>query len=268
MKSCIYNCTVMHHRLEPKKHAFQYKIFFFYIDLDEIDLLSKKFWFISRNRFNVFNFRDADHLEFPRENPIKGRSTKENILSYLNLSGLQRPDRSIHSIGLLTNLRTWGHQFNPVSFYFVKDVAEKTICSVVEVGNTFYEQKPYLLDESTRSGDTFELQTPKYFYVSPFINHDALFDFKIGIPGEKLDIRIDDLHPDGKRFFISTVKGERVELSNWTLFKYILRFPFITLKVIFLIHWQALKLLLKGIGYHKKNAHPELQQEVYKPYSS
>src|ERR1051325_1764796 len=117
MNSCLYRTKVMHHRLEPKQHRFHYNVFMFYIDLDEIGLLSKKILLISRNRFNVFNFRDKDHLQLPKENPDKTKSIKEHIKDYLKQNGIGLKDEKIF---LLTNLCTFGYQFNPVSFYFIE----------------------------------------------------------------------------------------------------------------------------------------------------
>lgn len=265
MNSCLYECTVMHHRLEPKKNWFQYKIFFFYLDLDEIDEVAEKIWLISRNRFNVFNFRDKDHLEFPRENPVKGKTVKENILTYLKEQNPKIDEKG--RIMLLTNLCTWGYQFNPVSFYYCFDGDEATE-TVVEIGNTFLEQKPFYIGKDKLKEDLFHLNTIKHFYVSPFIDHDTVFDFRLKVPGEKLDIKIDDQKQDGTRFFITTLMGKKVALTNGNMIRYALRFPFITLKVIGLIHWQAMKLWLRGFKFHRKSEFPELQKEVYKPYKS
>lgn len=268
MNSCLYECTVMHNRLEPKKNWFQYKIFFFYLDLDEIDEVAKKIWLISHNRFNVFNFRDKDHLEFPKENPVKSKSTKENISTYLQMQN--RPELEAQLQGgrmmLLTNLCTFGYQFNPVSFYYFFDKKEEATAAVVEIGNTFLEQKPFFLSPEMLKDDLFHLNTQKNFYVSPFIDHDTIFDFRLKVPRDKLDIKIDDQKKDGTRFFITTLMGKKVELTNWSMIKYAVRFPFITLKVIVLIHYQAAKLWLRGFAFHKKGDHQDLQQEVYKPY--
>jgi DUF1365 family protein len=248
----------MHHRLEPKQHRFHYNVFMFYIDLDEIGLLSKKILLISRNRFNVFNFRDKDHLQLPKENPDKTKSIKEHIKDYLKQNGIGLKDEKIF---LLTNLCTFGYQFNPVSFYFI----EGHSC-IVEISNTFHEMKPFFIGKENFDGDKFHLNTIKHFYVSPFTDMDTQFDFNIRIPDEKLNIKIDTLAKDDHTIIITTLSGTRKELTNARLSWYALRFPFITLQVIGLIHWNAFKLWLKKIPYHKKNSHLDLQKEVYKPY--
>jgi hypothetical protein len=237
----------------------------FYLDLDEIDELSKRLKFISRNRFNLFNFRDKDHLQLPRENPDASKNIKQHITDYLQLNGITIGNGRIM---VLTNLCTFGYQFNPVSFYFCYDDQESPICSIVEVCNTFLEMKPYFLGTGTMQKDKFKLNTTKYFYVSPFIDMDTNFDFDLHLPDDKLQIKIDDYDKNGKRFFISTLTGNRVPLKDSTLLFYFFSFPLITLKVIGLIHWQALKLWLKKIPYHKKSADLELQKEVYRSYNN
>lgn len=261
MNSCLYRAKVMHHRLEPRQHRFHYNIFMFYLDLDELDMVRKKMFFISRNRFNIFNFRDKDHLQLPKEDPDKTKGIKQHILDYLKQNGVELKQPKIM---LMTNLATFGYQFNPVSFYYCYD-NEELVCSIVEVCNTFHEMKPYFLGKDRFDGKKFHLNTTKYFYVSPFIPHDANFDFNLEVPGEKLNIRIDD-HKDDKRLFISTLTGTKKALTNSRLTWYAVRFPFITLQVIGLIHWNAMKLWFKKILFYKKAEFPELQKEVYRPY--
>jgi len=263
INSCLYKANVMHHRFAPKVHSFHYDIFMFYLDLDEIDTLSKRLKFMSRNRFNLFNFRDKDHLQLPKENPDTSKNIRQHITDYLQSNGV---DIGNGRIMVLTNLATVGYQFNPVSFYFCYDEQEQPLCSIVEVCNTFLEMKPYFLGADTKDGDAYKLNTEKYFYVSPFIEMDTNFDFNLRVPGEKLNVRIDDYDKEGKRFFISTLTGTRKPLTDANLLLYFISFPLITLKVIGLIHWQALKLWVKKIPYHKKEADKHLQKEVFRPY--
>lgn len=250
MNSSLYECSVMHHRLEPVRNRFVYRVFMFAVDLDEIDMLHSTMRLFSRNRRNVFQFRDADHLDF-------GKPTlKDNIVEYLRRQGIELNNGRII---LVTNLRTFGYIFNPVSFYFCFDASGTPVCAIAEVGNTFGEIKPYVLGPNERTGNGFRLMTKKLFYVSPFIDLDATFDFQLAIPGEQMQITIND-YKDGKKFFLSAVSGVRKPLTDARLAWYIVRFPFITLKVITLIHWQALKLYLKKLSYLKKTDHPDLQQ--------
>lgn len=258
--SCLYECTVMHYRLEPKKNRFQYKTFMFSLDLDEIDRITRKNLFISRNSFNLFNFRDRDHIQM-----VPKGNVKEQVLHYLDQNGVDR--NAISRIQLVTNLCTMGYQFNPVSFYFCFDALDRPVCTVVEVCNTFGELKPYLLDQSTFVDRRFDSQVKKNFYVSPFIDLDTEFHFNLLVPGEKLHIRIND-HRLGKKFFLSTLDGKRKAITQRSVLFHALRFPFITVQVITLIYWQAFKLWIKKTEYHKKAANVHLQQGVLKPHKS
>jgi len=265
LNSCLYKAKVMHKRLAPKVHGFHYEVFMFYLDLDELDQLHSRMKLMSRNRFNLFNFRDRDHLQLPADNPDKTKNIRQHITNYLKKHEV---DIGRGRIMLLTNLCTLGYQFNPVSFYFCYNEAGKPLCSVVEICNTFREMKPYFLGSDTKAGESFKLNTGKYFYVSPFIDMDTNFDFDLNIPGEKLQIRIDDYDKKGDRFFISALSGKKVALSDGRLLRYFISFPLITLKVISMIHWQAFKLWLKKIPFHKKDSQVDLQRGVYRPYQS
>ncbi|HXC05943.1 MAG TPA: DUF1365 domain-containing protein [Bacteroidia bacterium] len=260
MKSCLYKARVMHHRLEPKKHSFHYNVFMFYLCLEELDQLRLKL--MSRNRFNLFTFKDKEHLQLPRENPDTSKTIREQIVRYLSENGIsEAPAR----IMLLTNLSTLGYNFNPVSFYFCFDEQNQPICSIAEISNTFREMKPYLILNKTEEGKIFQLDTPKNFYVSPFFDHDTRFQFNLHIPSEKLNIRVDDLQDD-RKIFISTLTGTQKPLTDSNLLRYFCSIPFITLKVITLIHWNAMLLWMKKIPYRKKAERMDLQQGVYKPY--
>jgi uncharacterized protein len=252
----------MHNRLAPKKHAFHYNVFMFYIDLDELDLLKKKLLLLSHNKFNFFSFKDKEHLQLPVDKPDQTKSTKAHIIDYLKENGVNYTGGKIM---LLTNLNVLGYNFNPVSFYFCFNENNEPLCCVAEISNTFREMKPFFLGKDRLNDDTFHLNTTKYFYVSPFIEHDTNFDFNLSIPGEKLNIRIDD-YKDDERFFISTLTGVKKPLNNANLFWYSIRFPFITLKIISLIHWNALLLWLKKIRYYKKAEFQDLQRGVFKKF--
>ena len=260
MNSCLYKANVMHNRLQPKQHRFNYNVFMFYIDLDEIELLSKNLFFFSKNKFNYFSLKDSEHLQLPIDNPDKTKSIREQITRYLSEN---RINIGKGRIMLLTNLNVLGYNFNPVSFYYCYDENNLPLCVVAEIGNTFGELKPFLLNKENLTDNKYYLNTTKYFYVSPFIDHDTNFDFNLTIPTEKLNIRIDD-YKNGERFFISTLTGSKKSLNNANLLWYSIRFPFITLKIITLIHWNAIKLWMKKIPYHKKSANQELQKDVYR----
>jgi DUF1365 family protein len=262
MNSSLYRATVMHNRLEPKPHKFHYSIFMFYIDLEELEQLRKRFWMFSYNRFNFFSFYDKEHLQLPADRPNLSKTAKQHIHDFLSQNNISCDNLNLM---LLTNLNVLGYNFNPVSFYFVFNARKEAVCCVAEVSNTFKEMKPYLLSKKDQAENKFHLNSKKYFYVSPFIDLDTDFYFDVAIPGERLNIRIDD-YKNGNRFFISTLTGKRKEFTNFNLFKYFVRFPFIPVKVITLIHWNALLLWLKKLPYHSKSANQHLQKDVYKKH--
>ena len=250
LNSCIYECSVMHNRLEKKSIKFNYKYFMFYIDLSELSKLSKKFFFFSRNRFNLFSFRDRDHISYQKPDVDK------NIRMFLKKNGIED---EVGSIKLLTNVATLGYNFNPVSFYFCFDKNNRPLCAVPEVGNTFGEFKPFFINNDELDDNIFKSIQQKNFYVSPFIEHDVYFDFNLKVPGDTFTIKIDD-YKDGKRVFISSLHGKKKKLSDAALLYYFFRYPLVTIKVISMIHYQALKLALKKIRYFKKSEFLELQK--------
>ncbi|MHA4896802.1 DUF1365 domain-containing protein [Pedobacter sp. PWIIR3] len=265
MNSSLYICKVMHNRLTPKQHSFWYNVYLFYLDLDEVEALSAKLKWLSFNRFNLFNFRNKDHLQLPKDNPDTTKSVREQLSTYLAEHEVILGDGRVM---LLTNLSVLGYNFNPVSFYFCFDRDGAPLCAVVEISNTFHEMKMFFIGKDELISDTFRQRAEKYFYVSPFIDLDTSFDFNLKIPREKLDIRIDDYDKEGKRFFLSTLTGQRKVLNDRNLLRYFFSIPLIPLRVMWLIHWQAFLLWRKKFSFHKKSANQIMQKDVYKPYQT
>jgi len=261
LRSCLYECSVMHHRLAPKEHHFRYRIFMLALDLDELDAVAARIPFLSRNRRNLYEFRDRDHLTLPG---FEHATLKENLVEYLAQNGIRFPADG--RITLVTLPCVFGYIFNPVSFYFCADAAGAPLCAVVQVGNTFREMKPYLLREPSGE-NAFRLTTPKHFYVSPFSALDLDFDFKLRVPGERLDIHIDD-REGARAILVTALTGERAPLTAARLAWFTLKYPLITLRVIGLIHWHALLLWAKRLPFHRKAANPDLQRAVFNPHAS
>ena len=257
MNSCLYECTIMHDRQSPKRYKFVHKIFMFYLDIDEIPQLSSFSWLLGYNQHRVYDFRDKDHISSGLS------SIKENIRAYLKTRGV---DQQVHRIQLMTNVRTFGYIFNPVAFYFCFDAGDLPICVVSEIGNTFGELKYFYLGPDTKSTVGFSDRQVKYYYISPFTDLDNELEFKIQVPDEKLNITIDTLK-NGRKFFWSSMTGPRKPLTNANLIWYTIKYPWVTFKVIFLIHWQAAMLhFVRKVAHHAKEDNPELQREVHRAW--
>ena len=250
--SCLYDCVVLHDRRTPKRHRFAYRLFVFTLDLDEVPALAKRLLLLSHNSFNLFSFHDKDYLG-------PGGSPKEKIIALAETKGFT----GVAKVTLVTHLRTAGHLFNPVSFYFCEDAAGKQVCALAEVTNTFHERKLFWL-KAPREGFPYRDRQTKHFYISPFIALDAELDFHLPVPGQTINLHVNDRAPeDGKLFFHSSLRGKQLPLTNRTLLWAALRFPFVTLGIVVGIHWQALKLWWKKVPWIPKAATPELQRDLF-----
>ncbi len=262
MRSCLYECRVMHHRFAPKAHGFSYRIFLFAIDLDELDELPGRLALFSVDRRNLYSFRDCDYL--PTGGP---RRLRARVAAHLAERGV---DLAGGRVVLVTLPRIAGYGFNPVSFYFCYGPSGEPIAALAEVTNTFREMKPYFLGPETRTGgadEPFRRRTPKHFYVSPFSEVDVAFDFELRAPAERLSIRIDD-YRGTERTLTSTLAGERRELTSGRLAWFALKYPLMTLRVIALIHWHALRLRIKRVPWFAKAARAGEQRDLYRPHAS
>ncbi len=258
LRSCLYDCEVVHERLHPKRHGFRYRLFFMDLDLDELPALTQRLKFFSRDAWNLYAFRDADHLDLGRGD------VKANITQHLRDHGIEVPDGA--RIRLVTLPRVLGYLFNPVCFYFISDAEGTQLHAIAEVTNTFHEMKPYLIVKPDAQG-VFDLVVPKHFYVSPFSTLDTSFHFRLEVPGERIRIHIDDLE-DTRRTLVSWIHGERRALTDARLVWYLVRFPMMTFGVIARIHWQAFRLWLKKLPFHRKAANPDLQRDLLRPHVS
>lgn len=255
MNSCLYECVVMHQRLAPRRHGFRYRLFLLALDLDEIDLVSRRLVCFRRNRFHLFSFHDRDHLTGAG---AEGRDIKAVLTAWVRAQGAEVPPGG--RILLLSFPRILNYVFNPASFYFCCDASGAPAWAVVEVENTFRERKPYFIPYAAAEG-RFRARLPKDFYVSPFSPLDLTFDFNLSLPGGRLALRIDD-RQDGERVLISSLAGRRTTLTSARLAWFLVKYPLLTVRVMALIHWHALRLWAKGVPWHRKNADPARQRGI------
>jgi len=256
LHSCLYECSVFHRRLAPKQHEFLYRVFYLLIDLDELEAIDRSLILLKVNRSGLYSFWESDHISHG------AHSARENICRYLTSQGITEP---VGKIQLLTLTRIAGYIFNPISIYYCFDREGAPLTSVAEVGNTFGEWKPYLV--SLNEDGTFKSRVVKHFYVSPFSDLDLEFDFRFHLPGDRLQVFIDDYRGENREL-ISILTGKRVPLTDRNLLFFSFKYPFLTLQVIIGIHWHALLLWLKGLAARRKESHPELQQGIHRPHKS
>lgn len=253
--SCLYECQVFHRRILPKPNEFLYRIFLFALDLDELPRLPRTNLLLRHNQRGLYSFYDQDHFRMVEGGP------RENAEAFLASRGIaEKPARIL----LLTNLRFCGYTFNPITIWFCLRSDDSPLAAIAEVGNTFGELKPYLVPFQDGA---YRLRTPKHFYVSPFSSLDLEFDFRFAPPGPRLSVAIDDYDGE-KKVLLSTLTGRRVPLTALKLAALTLKYPFITLKVILLIHWHAFLLWLKKFPFHAKEANPDQQRDLFRPHRS
>jgi DUF1365 family protein len=264
LNSCLYECVIVHRRLRPKRYAFEHRMMMLYADLDELDAIDRSTRLLSRERPNLYSFRDADYFPTGTAGGLKSR-----VSAFLQQHGIDTAGAV--RIRLLTLPRILGYIFNPISVYFCSDDQDTPLCAIAEVGNTFRESKLFLLPRQAgqpQSGRTrYRLRVPKHYYVSPFSNLDICFDFDFCLPGQTLQLHIEDWDANGK-LLDSHLRGARVPLSDYQLLRFAVKFPALTLKVIALIHWHALWLAVRRVYWHRKADRPDLQREVLNPAHS
>jgi DUF1365 family protein len=263
VNSCFYECDVFHRRLRPRQHEFLYRVFYFYLDLRELEETARKLKIFGVNRANLYSLRDGDHFQYDETG--RPRPIADNVREFLARSGCPLEDHG--SIRMLCFPRMCGYVFNPITIYFCFRADGTPHASVVEVGNTFRELKPYLVPRTESGGADFEVRVPKDYYVSPFSPVDLEFHFRFHLPDERLRVFIDDYDAEGK-VLVSTLTGKRREMTFGQLARFTLKFPLLTLRVIFLIHWQALRIWLKKIPFFRKEARVEDQRGVFRPHKS
>ena len=253
MRSALYTGLVHHRRFGTTPHALRYRMTMALLDLDEIDELHGTLKLFSRNAANLFSFRDRDHLP---EDALAGATLRGTVEARLAEAGI---DLDGGTIALLSLPRILGYAFNPLSVYFChrRDGAPAAI--LYEVRNTFRQRHTYVIpveQSAGAQGAIVHQGCDKVFYVSPFLDMDMRYAFRIELPGERIGVAVDGLR-EGKRIITASFAGTRRELTDASLLRTFLAHPLLSFAVVAGIHIEALKLWLKGVGLRARPAPPE-----------
>lgn len=247
----LYCGKVMHQRMKPFGHRFEYRVFSLLIDLDQLAVGDKLSRLFSVNKSNVVSFREADHID-TRISPVTSGIRAYADRLFIN-AGMERPAR----IELLAYPRVFGHAFNPISLYYAYDQSGVLAGMIYEVRNTFGERHTYVCPvEAGQLTDAGLRQTrTKIFHVSPFIEMGMRYDFRVREPGAQLQFRILESDSEGP-LLAASFSGKATPLATGALVGQLLKIPFLGFKIVAGIHFEALRLWLKGAKFHKSPPPP------------
>ena len=239
--SAIYEGWVMHRRLKPRHHRFQYRVFAMLLELDELPALDRRLSLFKYNRWGLFSFQDKDHGPIDSKEPRDLNVWLDDLLAQHGIAanGTRR---------VLCYPRILGYVFNPISVWFCDDQDGQLKAIVYEVHNTYEERHAYVLPVG-EDKDLIRHGCAKNFYVSPFLSRDCRYDFRIRPPDEHVAIVIQE-EEAGAPVLSASFAGERLALTDGALARMLLRYPLMTLKVVAAIHFEAVRLMLKGVRRH------------------
>ncbi len=244
-RSSLYVGSVMHRRLQPRTHSFRYSAFWLLLDLDDLVELPGKLKWLSYNRPNIFSFYDADHGD-GSATPLRTQIVRQLGEADVDITGGR--------VSLLCMPRTVGYCFNPLSIFFCYQADAALVALIYQVHNTFGERHSYII-RIENHGETLRQHCRKVFHVSPFLDMDLRYDFRIMGPDERIAVGISVSSSD-KLVLRAVLTGERKDLTSRNLIFVFLKIPAITIKVIAAIHWEALRLWMKGIGLRRRPLPP------------
>ncbi|WP_417514060.1 DUF1365 domain-containing protein [Minwuia sp.] len=236
----IYEGRVIHTRSRPRRHRLSYRVFAILLDIDRLAETDRRLKLFGHNRFRLMSFRDRDHG--PPEGHQDLRGWVDRMVARI---GQPVPDR----VELLCYPRLFGYVFNPLSVYFCYDGSGALTATVQEVHNTFGERHAYVLPADTKGDGVLVRQTAdKRFFVSPFLAVEGRYRFAIRPPGDDIAVVIKHADADGP-ILNAAFTGKFRPLTDRQITRAVLRHPFMTHKIFAGIHWEALKLWLKGVPY-------------------
>jgi DUF1365 family protein len=244
----LYDGQVMHQRMRPFSHRFAYRVWSALLDIDRLDEALRPVRIMSRNRFNLVSFHDKDH------GPSDGTSLRAHVDGLLAEAGVARPAR----VFLLCYPRVLGYAFNPISVYYAYGAGGALTALIYEVRNTFGEMHTYVAPvapgEATPAG--VRQERDKLFFVSPFLGFGLTYRFRLNDPADKLALRILEVDAEGHPVLAASFTGTRKPLTSAALLAASAAAPLLGMKVMAGIHWEALKLWIKGARLFPRPAPP------------
>jgi len=248
LTSSLYRTRIFHRRRRPKSHRLSYGAFFLLLDVDELDHMHRRLKWFSYNSFNVFSFYDRDH------GPGTSEPLRPWIENYLGQAGVDLDGGSIQALCMP---RILGYVFNPITVYYCYHRDGRMRAVLYEVSNTFGQRHSYLFTVDDPAEGLLQHSCDKRFFVSPFIDVAGRYKFSLRRPGKELYLHIRQSDAEGT-LLDAWVNGDKSHISDKNLLLCLVRYPLLTLKVMGGIHWEALKIWLKGI---RTVARPEAPSE-------
>ena len=259
MNSALYVGEVMHHRLRPKPHRFVYRTFSLLVDLDELPGLDRRLRLFGYNRAGLLSFHDRDH------GAADGTSPRAWVEAALAKAGHADAGARIE---LMCFPRILGYAFNPLSLYFCHRADGVLGAVIYAVRNTFGERHAYLIavDPAEAAAGLVRQSCAKTFYVSPFVPMEAGYRFLLAPPGERFALSINESDAEGD-LLVATQTARRLPLTDAALVRALASHPLMALKVIGGIHWEALRLWLKGAPLQPRPETPPPAVSVPPPFN-
>lgn len=246
MNSALYHGWISHRRFSPKAHQFSYRIAMLYLDLSERERVLGLSPLAGSHRFAAFSFRESDYLrEFTRHGVSLIDAVRQQVATALGHTPQGK-------VCLLTQVRSWGLAFNPVSFFYCHEADGRLAAVLCEVTNTpWRERYHYVLPANSDGHQHFAVA--KAFHVSPFLPRDLEYRMSFSQPAARLGVHMADWQGELK-LFDATLNLQRQPLSRSALHRYLLAYPWMTAKTALAIYWQALRLLCKRLPIHSHQA--------------
>ena len=243
--SALYVGEVTHVRLRPRRHHLRYRLYSLLVDVDELPALARASRLFSHNSFNVFSIHDRDFGDGA------GGALRDQVERHLSAAGLPTGG----PIRLFAMPRVLGYVFNPISIFFCHHRDGALSAILYEVHNTFGERHCYLIPVAAGDQATVRQDCDKGFHVSPFMDMRMKYQFRVKPPADTIRIGIIGGDDDGVLITANQV-AERVAFSDRALAKVFMTYPLVTLKVVGAIHWEALRLWMKGVRVRSKPPEP------------